>query len=308
MWQVAPHEWAYGFGMATAALFAFLIYSGIRTRKLRLPVGRWQWSIALAALLILAWPVAFSTWQSDWNAFLKSVPFLNSASFPVRWAVLYIPIVAVTLGLLLENAGWARGRTYAAAACLVGTVVLAAMEPRSYYQQQPYDARPVLIGAAYAREHPGQAKISVLGTAAELSFNGVRTALGGNDTLVAGMSQIYCYNPIFGYRLERFSAVGLEVGDVLKEKDGYLNLKNPACYVFPEENDCRPGDRFRADQLEQAKAFVGYRPFAFRMSTAQEYAEVITRATLTGVAASLLAWLVWLGLILFRRAAKVEKV
>ena len=300
MWAAAPHEWAYGFGMAAAVLAVLLLYSLARNRAFKLPSGGRQWLLFSAIIVVLAWPLAFSTWQADWNAFLKSLPLLGSTSFPLRWFIVYIPFTAICLGLLLESQLRGRARTLAALACLAGTVILSAIEPRGYYEQQGYDIRPIMIANEYARSHPGEARIGQLGTEASLQVGDNQTNLGSNDTLIVGMSQVYCYNPIFGYRLEKFSAEGLESGDVLKETDGYLNLKNPACYVFPKENGCSPGDRFRSDQFEQARAFAGYRPFAFRTSRLQDYASIATLATLVGTAVILCAWLVWSGCLLVR--------
>ena len=58
-------------------------------------------------------------------------------------------------------------------------------------------------------------------------------------------------------------------------RDGHFNIKNPACYVYPKENDCSPGDHFREDQLEAMENFVSYRPFVFKISTAQKARECI---------------------------------
>ena len=33
--------------------------------------------------------------------------------------------------------------------------------------------------------------------------------------------------------------------DKLSENNGRLNLFNPSCFLFPEENNCLPGDTFK---------------------------------------------------------------
>jgi hypothetical protein len=119
-----------------------------------------------------------------------------------------------------------------------------------------------------------------VGTEAEMRVDGVAFALQGNNTMVAGISQALCYNPIFGYRLEKYSAANLVPGPVLDERNGSLNLKNPACYVFPAENDCQPGDVFRADQLAEAQNFASYRPFAFERSARQAVADRVSQIAL----------------------------
>jgi hypothetical protein len=122
-----------------------------------------------------------------------------------------------------------------------------------------------------------------------------------NDLLVQGASQLACYNPLFGYRLESFPLRTLHPGLVLDETDGRLNLKNPACYVYPEENQCQPGDHFTVAQREQAVRFAGYGGLSFEEPMRQRAADLITRATLAAVAVFLL---VMAGLRLFRPASR----
>lgn len=292
-WELAPHEWAFNFGFAALLLAIVLVFA----RKPR-PAGDappQPGRRLMQALLVagLAWPLFYNTFQADWNAFLKTVPMLNSASTPLRWIIVYIPIVAVAIGLLLDRAGRGRWAVFAVAACLGAIAVQGAMEPRAYYRGQHFDVRPLQMIDAMVRAGDLVPAIRNLGTMTEIEAEDYSALLTGNDTFVAGISQLSCYNPVFGYRLEKFSRADLRLGPVLDERDGYLNLKNPACYVFPKENGCRPGDRFRAEQIEDARAFVAYRPYAFRISTRQQVANAITQAALALVAVAGLAWLVW---------------
>lgn len=294
MWTPAAHEWAYGFGMAAALLAVTLMIGALRRSGLAWPVSGRNRVLLAICLLLLLWPLAFSTWHPAWNAFLKQLPVLGSASFPFRWVIVYIPATGVAIGLLMMQCGHGRWRIAATTACLLATVLLSYFEPRGYYLSQGYDMRPVVFANELFEQRDSGPGISVLGAATEFSAGRFRTQLRGNDTFVAGMSQIFCYNPVFGFRLEKFSSAGLSAGDVLQiQSDGYLNLKNPACYVFPKENGCLPGDRFRADQIDAAKAFVAYRPWPFATSTIQQVANVVTPCTLGLVVMSGLFWVGW---------------
>jgi len=285
-WTLAPHEWAYGFGAGALLAFAWPLIGrkGVQGEEGQragwLTGGRG--ALFLALLLI---PLALSIWQSDWNAFLKSLPVIGQMSTPLRGWVAYIPVVAVAAGLASEKMS-----PQVVGGILLLTVVLAAVAPRDYYLSQNYDIRPVLVADGALRTGAWQPAVTQLGTVAAMQDGAFRAELRGNDTFIAGMSQVFCYNPVFGYRLEKFSAEGLKQGPVLRETDGFLNLKNPACYVFPKENHCVPGDRFRADQREAAMTFAAYRPFPFVVSRMQTLANALTITTLTLVAL-LMAWL-----------------
>ena len=86
-----------------------------------------------------------------------------------------------------------------------------------------------------------------------------------------------CYNPIYGYRLEKLGNVHLFPGPVdTVAPDSSLNLINPACLVFPDENQCQPWDRFKAEQRPEAERFAAYHPFEFAKSERQVVADRIT--------------------------------
>jgi len=105
--------------------------------------------------------------------------------------------------------------------------------------------------------------------------------LSGNDVMLAGISQAQCYNATLSYLLGNLPPAQLRMADVLAERDGLLNIRNPACFIFPVENGCQPGDQFRADQL--AEAFDSSQPFPFHKSHAQQLAD---RVTMTGLLAT----------------------
>ena len=109
-----------------------------------------------------------------------------------------------------------------------------------------------------------------------------------NDDLARGYSQLLCYQPMFGYGLERLRFGALRPGPALDDLgDGTLNLKNPACYQFPGANGCTPGDHFRLDERAAAAGFLRYEPLRFRRPAWQQAADAATLAALLAVLAAL---------------------
>ena len=165
---------------------------------------------------------------------------------------------------------------------------------RNYYLTQSYHVHP--IEAEYAR-------VSVEKTVPAIQMIGGpadRATTGPNDGLIKGQSQLYCYQPLLGYALEKFPRRPLHPGPVITPIGNTINLKHPVCYLFPEENSCKSGDHFTIDELEDAVAFTMYRPFPFERPARQELAE---RIGLVSAAAVLVFLLLALLSLPFRRRA-----
>jgi hypothetical protein len=163
---------------------------------------------------------------------------------------------------------------------------------RNHYLTQAYYIPPVETEYARVSVERMVPAIQTIGGSTD------RTSTNANDGLIKGQSQLYCYQPLLGYRLEKFPREPLRPGPVITAIGNTINLKHPACYLFPEENGCKPGDHFTIDELDDAVAFITYRPFPFFKSSWQELADTISLASL----AATLGFLVFAcARMLFRR-------
>jgi hypothetical protein len=283
-WLLAQHEWEYGVTVVTL----LIILAGLMTMLLRLrrpsqrpKPTRWAWLPLLGFVFVL--PLAINVYTPDWNAFLKHMPLIKSSSNLLRWFLIYVAALILFASLAFEqfsiSNGWKRALLFVS---LVMLVLLNIMPVRDYYQGQSYE--PGSIVAAWERMHatPEQPRIDYISALID-SNNRIQVVLGGNDRIANGASQLACYNAVFGYRLEHFSIKELHPGPVLDERNGWLNLKNPACYLYPTENGCLPGDHFSVNQRDAAIDFARYKPFPFRLSSAQRYANQVTVFSLGAV-------------------------
>jgi hypothetical protein len=109
------------------------------------------------------------------------------------------------------------------------------------------------------------------------------TPIDRNDLLVKGVSQIACYQPIMGYNLEDFPVKSLHSGSATAGARGVLNTKNAACYLFPAENACAPGDQFTIEDREDAFKFLAYKPYDFAMPASQKVADGLSLVAFLGL-------------------------
>ena len=113
--------------------------------------------------------------------------------------------------------------------------------------------------------------------------------------LIFAGNHIYCSEPM----LLGSSTLPdtITVAPVMQEIDGVLNMYNPACMVYPEENDCQPGDRIALEDAENLERFRRGQKTTWKVSLSQTIAHWVSLLTLFGS-------LFIVGLSLWRREGK----
>jgi len=283
LWTMDRHEFEYGVGLVPfIVLLAGLFLLLRRWRQRRFSSLRRPGIMpCLGAIgLLLAVPILLNYYTPAWNAFLKTVPLLKSLSNFMRWFAIYIPMIILASVLVLDRSAAFRGRVNLVVwAGLVLLLIQNLATDRGFYHDQNYD--PTRIEAAYrtARSQGGPPNISRL----VASTDGAgKPALTGdrNDALANGESQLLCYEPMFGFRLEFLPFKSMHPGAVLDSDGKVFNFKNPACYLYPQENGCEPGDHFRLDQIGELESFTSFHPFAYQKSVVQKVADLLGLLTL----------------------------
>jgi hypothetical protein len=273
MWLLERHEWEYGVSpiplvLMVAALAGFAVRARMQRRWPHVTVPRALLLAALCVLLLL--PIALNWYQPDWNTFLKNLPLIGSSSNLLRWFSAYmLPAViggALALDAVCSGTPWlAKRRGALAAACIVVVAVLNLTKDLSAYGPQGSGGYQVSdIEAAYRQASDTGAVPPITHVIVQQDRAGnIQMTPQRDDALIRGHSQLLCYQPIFGYRLERFPIKSLRPGPALGQIDHTLNIKDPSCYVFPDENQCHPGDQFDVLVRDRAEAFLDYRPYPF---------------------------------------------
>ena len=283
-WQLERQEWEYGVTVVPLLIMLFGIAAMLRHKQDMRPqmcLTRWAWLALLG--FVLALPLALNIYTPGWNVFLKQIPVIKSSSNLLRWFMVYIPVVILIAALFLDRISWLSSRRNGMLmVALAALILINAGKDRDFYHAQKY--MPDTIVNAWHAVHTGtrRPRIQFIGSSADANDRDdkVQRPVYGNDLLTVGESQFSCYQAVFGYRLEHFPVKTLHEGSVLNEKDGLLNIKNPACYLYPKQNNCSPGDHFTVAQYEAAQAFANYKPFPFSFSAWQQIANRVTQATL----------------------------
>jgi hypothetical protein len=258
--------------------------------------------IPLAGIgIILLLPIALNYYTPAWNRLLKTVPIIGSSTQCVRWFCVYIPIITVLTVITMEKVPILKRFPKAISLTgIAGVLIFNQLADKSYYHQESYSPLPIM--SMYYKVKDGQWEPAITDISVCTDSDGrPGIPVFRNDSLIYGQSQLLCYDSAFGYGLENMPFRQLTPGSVFKETDGFLNIKNPACYVFPEANDCRPGDHFTVAQKDQVRAFTHYQPYAFNMPLSQRIANRVSLVSLTAVGLFGLWYLACQGMAFGRR-------
>lgn len=276
-WHLGRHEFEFGLTIIPFLLIVLgLTLNGGWRRVFSSLVSHRQLPLMVLCLLLLSIPLALNYYSPSWNHFLKTIPFIKNLSNFFRWFIIFIPFVVVLAALAVEKTPLlARFASYVVCASLALVVMLNLSTDTAFYHDQPYDPEPVV--SAYWQTRANRSPPTIATQVASLDEAG-QPALtqARNDALIHGESQLLCYEPMFGFRLEFLPFKGIRPGPTLAEHAGEINLKNPACYLYPTENKCTPGDHFRVDQLDEAQRFISFQPFRYQESLWQGVADWVS--------------------------------
>jgi len=278
------HEWNYSVSPVWLLLVAAGLVMGRRAgRDQMLAMRTWLAESPVrtsASILLLLVPLALNLYTPSWNAILKAAPVLGDSSNMVRWLVIYLPVLC-----LLAGWAWRHLERVHLVPLLTLIIGLAA--------QQYYILNDRLGGEAGAYDssvitkpwQSGNIKpVVAVGAPIKTTKDGQKRPIvvsNFDHLFVGGSSNALCYEPMFGYRLETLDRRFLRISTInVPDQNGFLPVKNPSCYVYPEENSCRPGAHFTADQFADLQILTAYGDLPAKSSAPRRFLNFVAAVTL----------------------------
>jgi len=281
---LGSHEFEFGItfipllliGIGTISLFRSYLKGNVEFYK---KTTKRLYSVFL--VLILFTPIVFNFYTPAWNDILKQIPIAKNSITLVRWYSAYIlPAILVSI-LVFERICRNKTliRTIFGILLICMVVILNIVYDKSYYHTDSYNPEPILVGYKRAKQYNHIPYIEYIDHIVRVENMLIRD----DAMMIFGVSHIGCYESLLGYQHEFFPKKDMIRRDRFDSlKNGYFNMKNPACYTFPEVNFCEPGDHFREDQREALNNFVRYRPFEFNLPAIQKIANIVAPISIIG--------------------------
>jgi len=293
------HEWSYSVTPFLVPLLVAGFYLRWKQNSYKFNI-LWSWvrlanpsTIILAVLLLL--PILFNLYEENWNEFLKSTPILGSSSNLIRWLCLYSLAICLWVGKIWDGPKQLGVLSLSILAIVLSTSQYVIMK-RYVSATQNYD--PSVIISAWEQEPPKL--LENIGAPVITNADGSKKIVyltNQDHMFIQGFSNALCYEPLFGYRLEAMNKSGLNLAPITSRiQPDNLNVRNPACYVYPADNQCSPGDNFKVDQITQIQRLLKYGDPSLATSSRRQISNNIALF-------SILIWLLLMAIFSYREVS-----
>jgi hypothetical protein len=301
------HEIEYGISIIPLLVLIFFIRQ-IKNFEIKKSI------FYLFVFIVVMLPILFNVNFYFFSDLLKQLPLIKSTWVQVRWTAFYIiPIIFFTV-FVLNKITFYKKKNYLISFFMVVLILQVFLyNKNSYLDRALQHYNPVNMSIFFDKLNSKDFKPKIVGTATmfipsaiagtgtdeDISTDSIAMEKR-NDHFANSYSAQFCYQPIFGYGWESFPWQNLKfyfrskiTSSILDEDRGkdllyaglsssseanpqYYNIFNPSCFLFPNENNCRPGDLFKVSQKEDLDKFVNYKKFDFKLSKTQHAANYLS--------------------------------
>ena len=269
-WVLSWHELYYGLSPIILIPFFALISSKFR-RKISSSIKR-NSSILILFILFSLIPILLNYYSPSWNAIIKEMPIIGQSSNLTRFIFILIPIFAIGSGLIFEKINLKK--VYKLSFTLVTILFL------GFYQYfvitlhlnpSKVEYKPNDIVNAWYEINENDKRAPAIDKLGFIRKTVNKQHAPNLDKLfLIGVSNAMCYEPIFGYRFEKATTYKLLPGDIFQKVNNGLNFKNPACYVYPEVNNCPSNGQFSSQDKALLSSFAKRESVKFVYSSSRE--------------------------------------
>jgi len=223
--------------------------------------------------LILIIPIFFNVNIYNSKNIISNIPIFKSFWINIRWMAVYIFPVILFVGIVINKIKINNK-------FVLLLIFLVILQTITYHKiRNIFKTNYFVNGAVYDISEINNYSMNVKDNINNVKIEYVQMwpHLIGNEGYMYNTSNYYCYSPIFGYRLEYLpfnNIMNFQVHKPQKELKNYLF--NPACFLYPDENFCKPGDLFRPDQDLNLYKFINFNNYDFNIPFYQKISNYIS--------------------------------
>ena len=244
----------------------------------------------LLSFFIVIIPLVLNSGYFSIDKIWNSIPVLGSTWVQIRWNILYIiPLIIFSL-VVFSSISFLKRNNFFVVILMFIVVLQNIIYDKKYYHNQFYNPENMIQFTKTINDHDAKSySIKEISVYVDKSNKPIRNQR--NDLFATRASSYFCYQPIFGYNLEKFpknnlvfnkktsvqNNLTLITGDIdLNKSMKKLNFLNPTCFLFPNENDCKPGELFNQDQALNLSNFLSYKKIIFKKNIIQNISDYVS--------------------------------
>jgi len=251
------------------------------------------YKLILLSTCILIIPLSLNAGYFSINKIWSSIPIIGSTWVQIRWNILYIiPLIIFSL-VIFNSTFFIKRNDYFVIILIFVVVFQNFLYDKKYYHNQFYNPNNMIQFSKVINDYDNS-NYSIKKISTYVNKNNKIIRKQRNDHFINEASSYFCYQPIFGYSLEKFpkndltfnkktnisNDISLLTGDIdFNKNGGKFNFLNPSCFLFPDENGCQPGDLFGKDQENNLFNFLKYKKINFKKNIIQNISDYISFIT-----------------------------
>ena len=291
MFPFGLHEIEFGVSLVPLILIFFIFFLNKKKFKLNYQ------SIYFFSLIIIIFliPVLLNVNFLNQFQLIQKIPILNSTWVQSRWMVVYILPIIIVSGLIVRNLDFnTTQKKYLTIFFISILLVQNFMRDNNWHFNE---ARHYNVEKAnnFSMSISKNKKFEIFGPAILMNQNNTPKIVNNKNDMsfYNGFSPLACYQPIFGYGLEKLNARKIifnskEVfsdnsyllySNKFDNKDNHFAFFKPSCFLFPKANNCLPGDLFKVSEKEKLIKFTTYKKFDFKQNKLQIISNYISILT-----------------------------
>ena len=287
---IKVHEWDYYITPIPVVLLTLSLFFKKGKLKFKKNISFFNFSL----LLILILPLLFNLYTPAWNLFLKKIPGIGNSVVPWRVFCAYIPLVIIFSCVCYEKNFSFKHKNKLTLLCIFLVPFFHLFNKKNFILYKKQNFNPIQVEKLYKEVSLDQASFRILA-----NFN-----FGLKKDLFAiryAVSNLTCYESLYGYRLQEKPGSFLVKGSIKQEimikGEKYYNFINPACLIYPKENFCdQKYPYFSLGNKRDLLDFTAYKKYSFQLPWWQK---VFNRLSLTCFLLSVLFLLLFLSKKIF---------
>ena len=291
MFPFGLHEIEFGVSLVPLILIFFIFFLNKKKFKLNYQ------SIYFFSLIIIIFliPVLLNVNFLNQFQLIQKIPILNSTWVQSRWMAVYILPIIIVSGLIVRNLDFnTTQKKYLTIFFISILLVQNFMRDNNWHFNE---ARHYNVEKAnnFSMSISKNKKFEIFGPAILMNQNNTPKIVNNKNDMsfYNGFSPLTCYQPIFGYGLEKLNARKIIFGskevfsdnsyllysNKFDNKDNHFAFFKPSCFLFPKANNCLPGDLFKVSEKEKLIKFTTYKKFDFKQNKLQIISNYISILT-----------------------------